>query len=120
MHSRPDYYLNSFAEASIAGKHSRQAQQAKHVKQHLDSMDGASSHSALPVALVSKDLDQANDDAIDVAVEALKAEGSQVAACLVACYGLIGPHCYQPLMHLHHHNHWQAFPCQGAVLPYIV
>ena len=85
-------YLNSkFATLTC------QAQQAA---PHLDSMSRAGSNSALPVALVGKDLHQANDDAVDVGVEALQAEGRQVAACLVACNGLVGPHGHQPLMHL--------------------
>lgn len=73
----------------------------RHKVSYLDSVDGACSHSTLPVALVSKDLDQANDDSIDVAVEALQAEGSEVAASLVACNRLVWAHCNQPLMHLH-------------------
>ena len=76
-------------------QHSRWSQQ-----QYLDSMYGAGSHSALPIALVSKDLHQADDDAVDVAVEALQAEGGEVAAGPVACYGLVGAHRHQPLVHL--------------------
>ena len=55
---------------------------------------------ALPVALISKDLHQANDDAIDVAVEALQAECCQVAASLVAWDRLVRAHQNQPLLHL--------------------
>jgi mannose-1-phosphate guanylyltransferase len=70
------------------------------IKIYLHCMNRASSNSTLPVTLVSKNLHQANDDSIDVAIEALKAEGCQVAACPVAWNGLVRAHQYQPLMHL--------------------
>jgi hypothetical protein len=69
-------------------------------KVYLHCMNGASSDSTLPVTLVSKNLHQANDDSVDVAVEALQAEGCQVAACPVAWNRLVRAHQHQPFMHL--------------------
>ena len=70
------------------------------IKIYLHCMNRASSNSTLPVTLVSKNLHQANDDSIDVGVEALQAEGCQVAACPVAWNRLVRAHQCQPLMHL--------------------
>jgi len=71
-------------------------------KPDLDSLHRAGSDSTLPVTLVHKDLHKPGNDAIDVCVEALKAEGCEVAAGLVARNRYCIAHLNQMVIHLQH------------------
>ena len=70
----------------------------------LDCLHWAGSDGALPVTLVSEDLNKASNDAVDVGVEALQAEDCQVAPVLVARHWHIGSHIYQAVIDLQHNK----------------